>query len=143
MFNFTNGPLQDKFSSDINWTTFKQTRVNVELVPLAMALNGEKQILFLRTENSKKIEVTYMIIEDTLIMHYSIEERNLKQLGNDDTSRRSRPMYKDAIKIRKDVFLNGIIVTVKQNKTSSLDDDYYHEVIVGTVKNVLLNVSAS
>ncbi len=52
-------------------------------------------------------------------------------------------MYKDAIKIRKDVFLNGIIVTVKQNKTSSLDDDYNHKVIVGTAKNVLLNVSAS
>ena len=42
MFNFTNGHLQDKFSSDINWTTFKQTRVNAELVSLAMALNGDK-----------------------------------------------------------------------------------------------------
>ncbi len=116
MFNFTNGHLQHKFSSDINWTTFKQTRANAELVSLAMALNGEKQILFVRTENLKKIEVSYMTIEDTLTMHYPIEERNLKQLGNDDTSRRSRLMYKDAIKIRKHVFLNGNIVTVKQNK---------------------------
>jgi hypothetical protein len=90
--------------------------VNVELVSLAMALNGEKQILFIRTENSKKIEVTYTTIEDTLTMHYPIEEKQLKQLGNDDTSRRSQPMYKDAIKIRKDAFLNGNIVTVKQNK---------------------------
>jgi hypothetical protein len=49
-------------------------------------------------------------------MHYPIEERNLKQLGNDVTSSRSRPVYKDAIKIRKDVFLNEDIVTVKQNK---------------------------
>jgi hypothetical protein len=88
MVDFTNGHLQDKISSDIKWTTFKQTRANVELVSLAMALNGEKQIVFLRTENSKKIEVTYMTIEDTLTMHYPIEERNLKQLGNDDTFRR-------------------------------------------------------
>jgi hypothetical protein len=59
MFDFTNGHLQDKFSSDIKWVTFKQTRVNAELVSLAMALNGKKQILLLWTENSKKIEVTY------------------------------------------------------------------------------------
>ncbi len=72
----------------------EQTRANVELVSLAMALNDEKQILFFRTENLKKIEVSYMTIEDTLTMHYPIEERNSKQLGNDDTSRRSRLMYK-------------------------------------------------
>jgi hypothetical protein len=58
MFDFTSGHLQDKFSSDTKWTTFKQTTANVELVSLAMTLNGENQILFLRTENSKKIEVT-------------------------------------------------------------------------------------
>ncbi len=75
-------------------------------------------------------------------MHYPIEERNLKQPGNDDTSRRSRPMYKDAIKIRKDVILNGNIVTVKQDNDSFLDDDDYDEVILGTAKNVSLNVSA-
>ncbi len=69
--------------------------------------------MFVRTENSKKIEVTYTTIEDTLTMHYPIEERNLKQLGYDDTSKRSRPMYKDAIKTQKDVFLNENIVTVK------------------------------
>ncbi len=78
MFNFNNGHLQDKFSSDINWTTFKQTRVNAELVSLAMALNGDNWIVFLRIEKSKKIEVTYMTIENTFIMHYPIEERNLK-----------------------------------------------------------------
>ncbi len=44
MFHFTNGHLQDKFSSDIRWVTFKQTRANVELVSLAMALNGEKKL---------------------------------------------------------------------------------------------------
>ena len=76
----------------------------MELVSLAMALNGDKQIVFVRTENSKKIEVTYITIEDTLMMHYPIEERSLKQLGNDDTSRRSQLMYKEAINIRKDVF---------------------------------------
>ncbi len=75
-------------------------------------------------------------------MHYPIEEKNLRQLGKGDTSRRSQPMYKDAIKIQKDVFLNGSIVTVKQDNKSFLDDDDYHEVFVGTAKNVLLNVSA-
>ncbi len=75
-------------------------------------------------------------------MHYPIEERNLKQPGNDDTPRRSRLMYKDAIKIWKAVFLNGNIVTVKQDIDSFLDDDGYHGVIVGTVKNVVLNISA-
>jgi hypothetical protein len=69
-----------------------------------------------------------MTIEDTLTMHYPIEERNLKQLGKDDTSRRSRPMYKEAIIIQKDVFLNGNIVTVKQDNKSFLDDDDYQEV---------------
>jgi hypothetical protein len=78
--------------------------VNVELVSLAMALNGDKQIVFLRNENSKKIEVTYMTIEDTLMMHYPIEERNLKHFGNDDTSRRSRRMYKDAVNFWKIYF---------------------------------------
>ncbi len=31
---------------------------------------------------------------------------------------------------------------MKQNKNSFLDDDHYQEVIVGTAKNVSLNVSA-
>jgi hypothetical protein len=75
MFDFTNGHLQDKFLSDIKWVTFKQTRANAELVSLAMALNSEKKTLFLRTENSKKIEVTYTTFEDTLTMHYPIEEK--------------------------------------------------------------------
>ena len=74
-------------------------------------------------------------------MHYPIEERNLKQLRNDDTSRRSRLMYKEAINIRKDVFLNENIVTVKQN-IKILDAEDYQEVIAETAKNVLLNVSA-
>ncbi len=43
MFNFTNRHLQDKFSSDIKWVTFKETRANAELVSLAMALNNEKK----------------------------------------------------------------------------------------------------
>jgi hypothetical protein len=142
MFDFTNNHLQDKFSSDIHWVTFKQTRVNAELVSLAIALNVEKQIVFIRTENSKKIKVTHTTIEDTLTMHYPIEERNLKQPGNDDTSRRSRRMYKDAIKICKDVFLNENIITVKRDNASFLDDEDYHEVIAETGKNVSLNVSA-
>jgi hypothetical protein len=142
MFDFTNGHLPSRISSDIKWTTFKQTRVNAEMVSIAMALNGDKQILFLRTENSKKIKVTYTTIEDTLTMHYPIEERNLNQLGKDNICKRSQPMYMDAIKIRKDVCLNGNIITVKKDNTSFLDDVDYHEVIVGTAKNVLLNVSA-
>jgi hypothetical protein len=43
MFDFTNRHLPDRISSDIKWTTFNQTRANVELVSLAMALNGDKQ----------------------------------------------------------------------------------------------------
>jgi hypothetical protein len=107
-----------------------------------MALNCDKETVFLRTENLKKIEVTYLTIADTLIMHYPIEERNLKQLGNDDTSRRSRRMYKDAVNIRNDVFLNENIIPVKQDIDSFLDDDDYQDVIAETVKNVSLNVSA-
>ncbi len=81
MFHFTNGYLPDRISSDITWTTIKQSRANAELVSLARALNGDKETVFLRTENSKKIEVTYTTIADTLLMHYPIEERNLKQLA--------------------------------------------------------------
>ncbi len=51
-------------------------------------------------------------------------------------------MYKEAINIRKDVFLNENIITVKKDNISFLDDEDYHEVIVGTAKNVSLNVSA-
>ncbi len=79
-----------------------------------MALNGDKDTVSLRTEHSKKIEVTYTTIEDTLTMQYPIEERNLKQPGKEDISRRSRRMYKDAVNFRKDVFLNENIITVKK-----------------------------
>jgi hypothetical protein len=89
MFDFTNGRLQDRISSDMKLVSFKQSRVNAELVSLAMALNGDKETVFFRTENSKKIEVTHTTIVDTLMLHYPIKERNLKQPGNDDTSRRS------------------------------------------------------
>ncbi len=41
MFNFTNGYLPDRISSDITWTKIKQSRVNAELVSLARALNGD------------------------------------------------------------------------------------------------------
>ncbi len=134
--------LQDGISSDIKLISFKQSRANAELVSLAMALNGDKETVFLRTENSKKIEVTYTTIADTLTLHYPIEERNLKQPGKYDISRRSRQMYKDAVNIRKDLFLNENIITVKKdNKSFSADDDY-QEVIAETAKNVLLNVSA-
>jgi hypothetical protein len=51
MFDFTDGRLQDKFPSDIKWVTLTQTRVKAELISLAMALNGVKQIVFVRTEN--------------------------------------------------------------------------------------------
>jgi hypothetical protein len=51
-------------------------------------------------------------------------------------------MYKEAINIRKDVFLNQNIITVKKDNKSFLDDEDYHEVIVDTAKNVSLNVSA-
>jgi hypothetical protein len=83
-----------------------------------------------------------MTIADTLSMHYPIEERNLKQLGNDDTSRRLQWMYKDAVNFQKDVFLNENIITLKKDNKSFLDDDDYQEVITETAKNVLLNVSA-
>ncbi len=115
MFNFTDGRLQDRISCDIKWVSFKQSRVNAELVSLAMGLNGDKDTVFLRTEHSKKIEVTYTTIEDTLTMHYPIEERNLKQPGKDDTSRRSQWMYKDAVNFWKDVFLNENIIKVKKD----------------------------
>ncbi len=55
MFDFTNGYLPDRISSDITWTKIEQTRANAELVSLARALNGDKETVFLRTENSKKI----------------------------------------------------------------------------------------
>jgi hypothetical protein len=45
MYDSTTGHLQDKFSSDIKWETFKQTRANTELVSLAMALNSEKNVV--------------------------------------------------------------------------------------------------
>ncbi len=66
MFDFTNGYLPDRISSDTSWTKIKQSRANVKLVSLARALNGDKETVFLRTENSKKIEVTYTTIADTL-----------------------------------------------------------------------------
>ena len=89
MFHFTKGYLPDRISSDITWTKIKQSRANAELVSLASTLNNDKETVFVRTENSKKIEVTYTTIADTLSMHYPIEEGNLKQLGNNDSSRRS------------------------------------------------------
>ncbi len=42
ILDYTNGHLQQKFPSDIEWATFKETRANAELVCLAKALNGEK-----------------------------------------------------------------------------------------------------
>ena len=42
IFNYTNEHLLHKFSSVIEWATFKETRANAELVSLAKALNGEK-----------------------------------------------------------------------------------------------------
>jgi hypothetical protein len=110
--------------------------VNAELVSLASALNGGKKTMILWTESSKKIEVTYTTIADTLTMPNPIEERKLKQPGKDDTSRRSRRMYHDAVKIRKGVFLNENIITVKEDNTSFLDDDDYQEVVIETAKNV-------
>jgi hypothetical protein len=142
MFDLTYEHLLDRISSDITWTTGKQSRVNAELVSLARALNGDKETLFLRTENSKQIEVTSTTIADTLTMHYPIEERKLKQLGDDDTLRRSQPMYRNAVKIRNDVFLNENIITMKKDNKSYLDEDDYEELITETAKNVSLNVSA-
>jgi hypothetical protein len=142
MFNFTNGYLQNRISFDIIWTILKQSRANAKLVSLASTLNGDKETVFVETENSKKIEVTYTTIADTLTMHYPIEERNLKQLGDDNTLRRSRLIYKDALNFRNDVFLNENIITVKKDNKSFLDDEDYQEVITETAKNVSLNVSA-
>ncbi len=76
------------------------------------------------------------------MMHYPIEERKLKQLGDDDTLRRSQPMYKRALKLQNNVFLNKNIITVKKDNKSFLDEDDYEEVIAETAKNVSLNVSA-
>ena len=134
--------MLDRISSGVSWKTNEQSRVNAELVSLASALNGGKKTMILWTESSKKIEITYTTIADTLTMHYPIEERKLKQLGDDDTLRRSRPMYKNAVKIRNDVFLNENIITVKKHNKSFLDENDYEEVITETAKNVSLNVSA-
>ncbi len=41
IFNYTNGHLRHKFSSDIEWATFEETRANAELVSLAKALKSE------------------------------------------------------------------------------------------------------
>jgi hypothetical protein len=57
MFDFTNGCLQDRISSDIKLVSFKQSRANAELVSLAMALNGDKETVFLRTANSIKLKL--------------------------------------------------------------------------------------
>jgi hypothetical protein len=133
--------LLDRISSGVTWRTNEQSRVNAELVSLASTLNGDKETMF-RTENSKKIEVTYTTIADTLMMHYPIEERKLKQLGDDDTLRRSLPMYQNAAQIWNNVFLNKNIITVKKDKKSFLDEDDYEEVIAETAKNVSLNVYA-
>ncbi len=128
--------MLDRISSGVSWKTNEQSRVNAELVSLASALNGGKKTMILWTESSKKIEVTYTTIADTLTMPNPIEERKLKQPGKDDTSRRSRRMYHDAVKIRKGVFLNENIITVKEDNTSFLDDDDYQEVVIETAKNV-------
>ncbi len=133
--------MLDRISSGVTWRTNEQSRVNAELVSLASTLNGDKETMF-RTENSKKIEVTYTTIADTLMMHYPIEERKLKQLGDDDTLRRSLPMYQNAAQIWNNVFLNKNIITVKKDKKSFLDEDDYEEVIAETAKNVSLNVYA-
>jgi hypothetical protein len=98
MFDYTNGHLRKKCPSDLERTTLKETRVNADLVSLAKALNGEGNNLFLRTESYKTSEVSYTTIEDALEMHLPIEEGKLKQLRNDDMFRRSRPLYKNAIK---------------------------------------------
>jgi hypothetical protein len=76
------------------------------------------------------------------MMHYPIEERNLKQLGDDDTLRKSRLIYKDALNFRNDVFLNENIITVKKHNKSFLDENDYEEVITETAKNVSFDVSA-
>jgi hypothetical protein len=89
MFNFTNRYLPGRIFSDITWTIIEQSRVNTELVSLASALNGGKETMIITAENSKKIEVTYTTIAYTLRMHYPIEERKLKQLGDEYTLRRS------------------------------------------------------
>ncbi len=75
-------------------------------------------------------------------MHYPIEDSHLKQPVKDDTLRRSRQMYHDAVKNREVVFLNKNIITVKKDNKSFSDEDDYEEVITETVKNVSLNVSA-
>jgi hypothetical protein len=142
MFDLSYRHLLDRISNGVTLRTIEQSRVNAELVSLARALNGGKETTIVRAENSKKIEVTYTTIVDTLTMHYSIEERKLKQLGDDDTLRRSQPMYRNAVKIRNDVFLNENIITMKKDNKSYLDEDDYEEVITETAKNVSLNVSA-
>jgi hypothetical protein len=113
MFDFTGEQLLERISSGISWKINEQSRVNVQLVSLASALNGDKENI-IRTESSNIIEVSYMTIANTLTMHYPIEESKLKQPGKDDTSRRSGRMYHDAVKIWDAVFLNENIITVKK-----------------------------
>jgi hypothetical protein len=87
MFNFTGGHFLDIISSGVQCSVIEQSRVNAELISLGCALNGGKETMIAKAENSKKIEVTYMTIADTLMMHYPIEGRKLKQLADDDTLR--------------------------------------------------------
>jgi hypothetical protein len=57
MYDFTNGHLQDKFSSDIKWVTFLQTRANAELVSLAMALNSQKKLFSSGLRIQRKLQL--------------------------------------------------------------------------------------
>jgi hypothetical protein len=112
--NFTGRHLLDRISNDLIWRTIEQSRMNAQLASLASALNGGNNTMDVTAESSKKIEVSYTTIADTLTMHYPIKESNLKQPVKDDTLRRSRKMYHDAVKIREVVFLNENIITVKK-----------------------------
>jgi hypothetical protein len=75
MLNLTGGLFLDRIFNGVSWKVTEQSRVNAELVSLASALNGGKETMIFEAKNSKKIEVTYTTIADTLTMHNPIEKR--------------------------------------------------------------------
>ncbi len=76
--DFTGRHLLDRICNDLIWRTIEQSRMNAQLVSLATTLNGGNNTMNIITaESSKKIEVSYTTIADTLTMHYPIEESNL------------------------------------------------------------------
>jgi hypothetical protein len=78
------------------WTVCGEEEIilNMEVANFAKALNGESTI-FLKTESSKNIKVSFETIANLLSGHYPNSDMDLKQ-QKDDVSRRSQPTYQNA-----------------------------------------------